>query len=99
MRTAHAITPSYSANRRAEASKREARLLVGLAVALDGCVEFALNADVLVPELGPACDELAHQARALGVIDNNELHSSGANVVLRTAERPILADHDARYTI
>src|SRR5688500_19622209 len=58
-----------------------------------------LDPDILVPQLRPRRDELAHQPHTLGVVDDLEHHASRAHVVLGTAEGAVLADHDAGDSI
>ncbi len=53
-----------------------------------------LDADVFVPEFRAVGDEVAHQADALGVLDDLELHALAADVILGALEGHVLADDD-----
>ena len=55
--------------------------------------------DILVPQLRPGSDELPHEPNAFGVVDDGQLDAARANVVLGSAERPILSNDDSRNTI
>src|SRR5258706_10310966 len=53
-----------------------------------------LCADVLVPELRPGGDEVAHELHARRVIENLQLDAARAHVVFRPLKRLMLADDD-----
>ena len=50
--------------------------------------------DVLCPEFRVGADGIFHQRSAFGVVDHHQLHAAFPQVILGTAERSILADHD-----
>ncbi len=55
----------------------------------------ALNADVFVPELGAGLDEIAHEADALGVLEDFEGYALASYVVFGALEGCVFADDDA----
>ncbi len=55
----------------------------------------ALNADVFIPELGAGLDEIAHEADALGVLEDFEGYALASYVVFGPLEGCVFADDDA----
>ena len=55
--------------------------------------------DVFVPEFGMGGDELLHQSDTLGAIDDFQLHSTRANVILGPLKRAVLANDDPRDVV
>src|ERR1700722_11331374 len=53
-----------------------------------------LDPDILVPELRPRLDKIAHQLDAIRVLQNLELHPLRLHIFLGSLECHILADHD-----
>ena len=54
-----------------------------------------LDADIFVPQGGLRTDEVAHEADAFGVLENFDLDSVAAHMVLGAEKGPVLADDDA----
>jgi len=53
---------------------------------------------ILIPELGPAGDEAAHQFHAGCIMQYVHLYAAGAQQVFPAQDGPIFADHDFRNT-
>lgn len=55
--------------------------------------------DILVPQLWIRGDELGHQAHALLVVQDDHVDAPGSEVLLRSLEGPVFADHDPGYFV
>jgi hypothetical protein len=53
---------------------------------------------ILIPELGPAGDEAAHQFHAGCIMQDVHLYAAGAQQIFLAQDGPIFADHDFRNT-
>src|SRR6266481_789297 len=57
------------------------------------------DSDILIPKFWPRRDEIAHQTNALFILQHCYFDTLGANIILRSLERDVLAHYDARNLV
>jgi len=85
--------PSSSLPSRGSVNELESR--VSIETAYEACTRVGSGADVLVPDVRPARDELGQQVDAFARVAVDDAHAELAQPVDPALERPRLADDDA----